>query len=53
MVREKSGNFILGQRSGKGQGILFQNADCHENLLLFLSIIEKVFTNIMNMKVHM
>ena len=42
MVREKSGNFILGQKSGKSQGILFQNADCHENLLLFLSIIEKV-----------
>ena len=41
-VREKSGNFILGQKSGKSQGILFQNADCHENLLLFLSIIEKV-----------
>ena len=42
MVREKSGNFILGPKSGKSQGILFQNADCHENLLLFLSIIEKV-----------
>ena len=23
MVREKSGNFILGQKSGKSQGILF------------------------------
>ena len=41
-VREKSGNFILGQKSGKSQGILFQTADSHENLLLFLSIIEKV-----------
>ena len=26
----------------KSQGISFQNADCHENFLLFLSIIEKV-----------
>ena len=40
--RKKSGNFILGQKSGKSQGILFLTADCHANLLLFLSIIENV-----------
>ena len=44
-VREKSGNFILGPKSGKSQGILFQNSDCHEILLLFLSTIAKVVTN--------
>ena len=38
MVRE----FYFGPKVRKSQGILLQNADCHANLLLYLSIIEKV-----------
>ena len=38
MVGESQGILFWAE----SQVILFQNADCHANLLLFLSIIEKV-----------
>ena len=45
----------LGKSQGKkcGPGTFKTKANCHENLLLFLSVIENAVTVFTNMNVHM